>query len=57
MKKEVVTRNGIKLTFSKDSKLKELFEKALSKEPKNDKEALIKEVFKEEHEPKSNGQT
>jgi hypothetical protein len=48
MKKEVVTRNGIKITISKDSEMQKLFEKALSREPKNDKEALIKEVFKED---------
>lgn len=48
MNKEVVTRNGIKLTISKDdSAVKKLFEKALSKEPKNDKEKLLRDVFQE----------
>ena len=50
MKKDFVVNNGIKITFSKKEKSKgveKLFEKALSKEPKNDKDKLIQPLFGE----------
>lgn len=48
MKKELVSKNGIKITFSKkENAVKKLFEKALSKEPKNDKDKLIQDLFGE----------
>lgn len=61
MKKEHITRNGIKIVFSdKKTEVEKLFEKALKKEPKNDKDALIQTLFgifgEKENEPTSNGQ-
>ncbi len=54
MKKEVVTRNGIKLTITKDSSLTKLFEKALSRQPKNDKDKLLRDLFGESKDEQKN---